>query len=131
MIHLNNLSILRVSLAVVYLWFGVLKVIGASPVVQLIETTYPFMSGPPFIILLGLWETAIGIGLLFKFFLPFTIALLWLQMAGIFFGLIISPSTYFIQNNPLLLNSNGEFVIKNLVLIAATFVILSKVDKKK
>ncbi len=118
-----GVSALRISLGIVYIWFGVLKVMGTSPVVDLIKTTYPSFPEPLFITFLGSWEIAVGIGLLFKLFLRATLASLWLQMAGIFFGFFLAPAVYFSAGNPLLLSGNGEFVIKNLVLIAASLVI--------
>src|SRR5258706_15678089 len=84
----KGIIILRISLAVVYIWFGILKVIGASPVVSLITSTYPSFPEPAFLIILGAWEVVIGIGLLHKYFLRLTLALLWLQMAGVFFGFL-------------------------------------------
>lgn len=127
-----GISLLRISIAVVYVWFGILKIIGTSPVTDLIKTTYPSFPEPFFIIFLGVWEIVIGIGLLFKFCLRVTLALLWLQMAGIFFGLFLTPTAYLIGGNPFLLNTYGEFVIKNFVLVAASIVIGGKeVPKRK
>lgn len=127
----KGISVLRLSLAVVYIWFGVLKVLGVTPVASLIKATYPSFPEPLFMTVLGLWEIAIGIGLVYKMFLRITLALLWLQMAGIFFGFLLSPSLYFLQGNPLLLSINGEFVIKNLVLVAASLVIGGYEVKRK
>jgi uncharacterized membrane protein YkgB len=127
----NGITILRITLGIVYVWFGLLKILEVSPVATLVTSTYPSFPEPSFIIFLGIWEVLIGIGLICKIFLRVTLALLWLQMAGIFFGLIISPSLYFINNNPLLLNTYGEFVIKNIVLVAASIVVGGFVVKKK
>ena len=118
-----GIPLLRISLAIVFLWFGTLKVIGMSPVVELVEATYPSFPEPLFITILGIWEVIIGIGLLIKLFLRFALALLWMQMGGIFLGLFLSPSLYFLQNNPLLLSINGEFVIKNFILVASSIVV--------
>ncbi|HEV2339649.1 MAG TPA: hypothetical protein VGT05_02650 [Patescibacteria group bacterium] len=120
--HKYGFILLRISLAVVYLWFGALKVINASPVHDLIVSTYPSFPEPLFITILGVWEIIIGIGLLIKSTLRFTLLLLWLQMGGIFAGFFISPFLYF-SHNLFFLTSNGEFVIKNFVLIAASIVI--------
>lgn len=127
----RGITVLRISLAIVYIWFGILKVSGLSPVADLIKATYPSFPEPFFITFLGIWEIAVGIGLIYKLFLRVTLALLWLQMGGIFFGFILSPSLYFLQGNPFLLSINGEFVIKNLVLIAASIVIGGYEVKRK
>lgn len=125
-----GISLLRISLAVVFVWFGLLKVIDASPVASLIYNTYPTFPEPLFIRFLGAWEIVVGVGLLGKLFLRATLALLWLQMAGIFFGFFLSPILYIVHGNPLFLSTDGEFVIKNLVLVAASLVIGGKEVKK-
>jgi uncharacterized membrane protein YkgB len=114
---------LRVALGVVFLWFGALKVFGVSPVLDLVRTTYSFMPYPAFFEFLGWWEVAIGLGLIFKVALRATLALLWLQMAGTLFAPIFQPEMFFDGGNILRLTIAGEFVVKNLVLIAAGLVI--------
>gem|GEM_PF-3161571 len=69
------------------------------------------------------WEVARG--LLTGIALRLTLLLFWLQMAGTF--LVLRPEVSFQRNNPLLLTMTGEFVVKNLVLIAAGLVIGSTV----
>ena len=118
-----SIPVLGFSLAVVYLWFGALKVIGASPVLDLVQSLYPFLPEPLFLKILGVWELFIGLGLLTRRLLRTTLALLWLQMGGIMLGLVISPGLFFEHSNPFLLNLNGEFLVKNFVLIAASLVV--------
>lgn len=118
-----SIPVLGVSLAIVYIWFGALKIAGVSPVLDLVQSLYPFLPEPAFLIILGAWELLIGLGLLTRVFLRTTLALLWLQMGGIMIGFVVSPGLFFEQYNPLLLNLNGEFLVKNLVLIAASLVV--------
>lgn len=129
--HRWGIPVLRVSLGIVFLWFGLLKVFGASPVVELIQTTYSFLPYPWFITLLGVWESVIGVGLLLGFALRFTLALLWLQMAGTLIAPFLSPSIFFSGGNFFLPTMEGEFVIKNLVLIASSLVIGGYVVKPR
>ncbi len=119
----HGLMLLRVAVGIVFLWFGALKIFGVSPVADLVMRAYPFFPEPDFMIFLGLWEIVIGAGLLFKVTLRATLALLWLQMFGTFTALVIDPSAFFIQGNILLLTAQGEFVVKNLVFVAASIVI--------
>ena len=60
---------MRISLALIFIWFGLLKPLGMSPEAELIKRTVYFF--PPDIVLnvLGCWDVAIGIGLLYKPFL--------------------------------------------------------------
>lgn len=114
---------LRVALGIVFLWFGALKVFGVSPVASLLKETYSLLPEPGFTVALGLWEMAIGAGLLFRVALRATLFLLWLQMAGTFFSLFLVPSIFFAGKNIFLLTLEGEFVMKNIILIAAGIVV--------
>lgn len=122
-LHTWSVPTLRMSLGIVFLWFGALKVIGLSPVADFIRATYGFLPLREFMMLLGVWEVAIGVGLIFKLDLRLTLGLLWVQMAGTLFSAVLRPSLFFENMNPLLLTLEGEFVVKNLVLIAAGLVI--------
>jgi len=118
-----GISLIRMSLAVVFIWFGALKVIGQSPVHDLVARTVYWVSPDVFIPLLGFWEMAVGLGLLFAVALRLTLFLFWLQLAGTFLVLLVRPAIAFQGGNPLLLTTEGEFVVKNLVLITAGLVI--------
>lgn len=118
----HAIQILRVSLGIVFLWFGALKIIGESPVAYLIENTCFFLPFPLSIIAIGIWESLIGICLIFKIFLRSVIVSLWAQMFGIFFCTIFNPALFF-NGNPFLLTLEGEFVVKNFVFIAAGIVL--------
>jgi uncharacterized membrane protein YkgB len=125
-----GISALRIALAVVFIWFGTLKVIDRSPVEDLVKDTIYFLPEDTFFIIIGVWEIIIGIGLLVPVALRLTLLLFWMQMAGTFLSLIILPGRAFQDGNPLLLTVTGEFVIKNLVLIAAGLVIGSTVRRR-
>ena len=84
-----------------------------------------------FFVVIGVWEIIIGIGLLVPVLLRLTLALFWLQMAGTFLSLIVLPDRAFQDGNPLLLDVTGEFIVKNLVLIAAGLVIGSTVRRRR
>ena len=111
--------IIRISLGIVFVWFGLLKVIGTSPVYDLASHVVYWLPPQLFVPLLGIWEMAIGVGLLLGKALRVVLSLLFLQLAGTFLVLVMRPETAFQGGNPLLLTMEGEFVVKNLVLIAA------------
>lgn len=114
---------LRIALGMVFLWFGALKIAGFSPVFDLLEKTWSFIPTSAFVIGLGILEIIIGIGLLAKKCLRTTLALLWLQMLGTLITPFLAPEIFFSHNIPLLLTLEGEFIVKNFVLIAAGIVI--------
>ncbi len=116
----KSITFIKFSLSIVYVWFGVLKIFGVSPVANLVKITYP--SFPlSFIVFLGVWEILIGLFLLNKKTLKLGIILMWVQLGGIFVGALLNPPVYFTNSNFLTPNVNGEFVIKNLVLLAASY----------
>ncbi len=119
--------LMRVSLALIFIWFGLLKPLGMSPEEELIKRTVYFF--PPDIVLniLGCWEVAIGIGLLYKPLLRVALLLLLIELPGTFLPLIILPDICF-HSIPFGLSLEGQYIVKNLFLIGAAFVIGSKVS---
>jgi uncharacterized membrane protein YkgB len=119
----NGMSILRVALGVVFVWFGALKLIpGMSPAEDLVRATVPFISGEVFLPFLGIWEVVIGVGFLTGRALRLTILLLFLQMPGTLAPIVLLPERVF-STFPLGLTLEGQYIVKNMVLIAAALVI--------
>ena len=118
---------LRYSLALIFIWFGLLKPLGISPAEQLVRATVywlPVFSIDTWVSLIGWWEVLIGITFLFKKTLRLAIALLALQMIGTFMPLVMLPEVSF-QNGhiPYGLTMEGQYIIKNLLIISAALVI--------
>jgi len=122
-LHRWSIPALRLALGLVFVWFGALKVFGVSPVTPMLRETYAFLALPGFTVLLGAWEMLIGIGLVSKLALRQTLYLMCLHLAGTFAALWLAPSHFFLHDNPLVLTVDGEFVVKNLVLLTAGLVI--------
>lgn len=120
-----SIDMLRISLAIVFIWFGALKVIGMSPAQQLVENTIYWFPSEIFIPFLGFWEVLIGIGLVFKRLIPYSIILLLLHMAGTFLPFFILTNTCF-DSFPYCPTMEGQYIIKNLVLISGTLVVGGK-----
>ncbi|MCH9022119.1 MAG: hypothetical protein IID32_05085 [Planctomycetes bacterium] len=114
--------LLRISLAVIFIWFGVLKPLGMSPAEALVAKTVYWFPSEMIIPILGWWEVAIGIGLLFRKLIRVALLLLFLQMAGTFLPLVILPEVCF-TNFPFALTLEGQYIIKNLILISAAIVV--------
>jgi putative oxidoreductase len=126
--RLNAISLpaLRMALGAVYLWFGGLKVAGVSPVADLVEGTVRFLGPPPwFVPALGLVEVGIGAWLLVGRRLRPLLPIFAGHMVGTFAVLVTQPAMAFQDGNPLELTSTGEFVVKNLVLLAAGAAVLT------
>ena len=119
----HGVSLLRIALGVVFVWFGALKIVGRSPVSALVARTVYWVSPEFFVPFLGVWEVLVGLGLLVPVALRLTLLLFWFQLAGTFLVLVLRPDIAFQGGNPILLTTEGEFVMKNLVLIAAGLVV--------
>ena len=132
---LNRVSLpaLRISLGIVFIWFGALKVFGDSPANDLITKTVYWFNPDIFIPILGIWEAAIGICLLVPSFIRLGLLLLALQMPGTFLPLVLLPEVCF-QSNLFDLTLEGQYIVKNLVLIGAAMAVGARLtpimDKK-
>jgi uncharacterized membrane protein YphA (DoxX/SURF4 family) len=126
-----GLIILRIGLGIVFLWFGVLKFFkGLSPAEELVRNTIYFFDPDIFIPVLAAWESLIGLVLITGKFLRTTLLLLFLQMPGTALPLLILPEkvwTIF----PYGLTLEGQYIVKNLVLIGAGLVIGATVRGNK
>lgn len=120
--------LLRLSLGVVYLWFGALKFIpGASPAEDLaLRTTeiltFGLVSGSVALPVLAAWEVLIGLGLIVGIGMRVTLLLLALQMVGTVSPLFLFPQETFALF-PLVPTLEGQYIIKNLVIASAALVI--------
>ena len=118
-----SITALRLALGAVFLWFGALKLFANSPVTSLIRETYTFLPVSIFILVLGVWEMLIGIGIIFKRALRCVLILVTIHLVGTFTAIWFKPGLFFVQGVPFCLTVDGEFVMKNLVLITAALVI--------
>ena len=128
----NGVNLLRFSLAIVYIWFGALKISGISPAEELVAVTIYWIPAKIFVPFLGYWEVAMGIGLLIERLIPFTIMVMLFHLAGTLLPFIIVPNLCFVSF-PFVPTLVGQYIIKNAVLVSATLTISSKymVDTKK
>lgn len=114
--------LLCLSLAIVYLWFGILKPLGLSPASDLVARTVTVFAPDFFVPFLGWWEVAIGVGLLFRKTLGVALLLMALQMLGTLLPFVVLPEVCFSQF-PFVLSLEGQYIVKNVVLISAGIVI--------
>lgn len=115
----------RIGLFVIFFWFGVLKVLGLSPATQLVQElfsrTIPFMPFSTFIVLFGIFEMIIGLLFLIKGLERIAIPLLFIHMVTTFMPLfLLTEETWSGFLTPTL---EGQYIIKNLVVIAAAIIV--------
>jgi putative oxidoreductase len=114
LLHRNSLAALRIALGAVYVWFGAMKLAGTTPVGSLVEATTPWADPSWFVPVMGAVEV--------WFALPVFVG----HMLGTFGVLVMVPEVAFQGGNPLNLTVEGEFVVKNLVLLAAVVVVATR-----
>jgi uncharacterized membrane protein YkgB len=118
----HGFMLTRVSLGVIFIWFGALKPFRISPADELVERTVYWVDPDWFIPFLGVWEVAIGVGLLVRPLNRLAILLLFLQMPGTMLPLFLLPQVCF-THVPWAPTLEGQYIIKNLVLISAAIVV--------
>jgi uncharacterized membrane protein YphA (DoxX/SURF4 family) len=113
--------LLRGSLGLTFVWFGGLKLAGEPTLpASLVAAITPFVDPDLSVPLVGAVEVVLGAGLLLGRGLPVFLAGVALQLSGTLLVLLLRPDVAFVDGNPLRLSVEGEYVVKNLVLLAAT-----------
>ena len=124
----NGVVTLRVALGLVFLWFGVLKYFpGLSPAQTLaLETidllTFGLIPAGASLVLLATLECAIGLGLISGRLMRLTLLMLAFQMVGAASPLLLFPGEVF-NAFPYAPTLEGQYIIKNIVLVSAGLVI--------
>lgn len=132
--NIKQISVLiaRLALCIIYVWFGALKIIGQSPASEMVKTvlhnTMPFLPFSSFIVLFGIFEIVIGI----LFVVPG-----WEKPAFILFAIHMLTTTLplfmmakFIWTGILIPTFEGQYIIKNLALIACALTIAASLPGK-
>ena len=123
-----GVTFLRFAIGAVFIWFGALKTVGElSPAYDLVAATVYWLTPEIIVPLLGLWEIAIGLAFLFTPLTRIAIFLLALQMPGTFLPLVLLPEVCF-TIFPVGLTLEGQYIVKNLVIIGSALVIGSRVQ---
>ena len=127
---------LAFGIGLIYLWFGLLKFFpGLSPAEELAKNTISILTFyllPPSIsiILLAIWETAIGILFLLGLYKRPIILITLLHMILTFSPILFFPEQ--ISNgSPFHLSLVGQYILKNVVIIGALLVLYQKVTEKQ
>ncbi len=129
-----GLPAIRISFALIFLWFGILKPLGLSSAEGLLKATVawlPFGSAASWLKIIGWWEVTIGLTFLFQKTTKLAIALLFLQMVGTFMPLVFLPEITFQKGNYLLPTLEGQYIIKNVMIISAALIVGGTFYKSK
>lgn len=128
-----NFRMSRIAIFIVYFWFGILKVLGFSPANPLVDTllqkTMPFMTFDLFIVLFGIFEVIIGILFLFPKLDRLSIPLFIFHMITTGMVLVLLPAAAWAA--PFVPTLEGQYVIKNIALVALVINIASHIAPLK
>lgn len=124
----------RISLFIIFFWFGFLKIISLSPAEVLVThlhkiTLAKFISIHDFLIVLGILECIIGILWLIKSLTKVVVIIFTIQMMTTFLPLILLSSETW--NNILVLSLSGQYILKNIVLVASAFTVYKDCQVRK
>jgi uncharacterized membrane protein YkgB len=122
----TNDYLVRIPIFIIFFWFGFLKIVDLSPAQELVQDTVywmPFLSAEMWTYVIGFWEVLIGIFFLFKKTTLIAMLLLLIQMSGTFLPLVILPEITFQDSNPFLPTLEGQYIIKNIIIITAALII--------
>jgi len=123
----SSILALRLSIGLVYLWFGLVKFFpGQSPAEHLVTETFRIASfgvipadiSRP---LVATWELLIGIGFLTGLCMRTTLVLLALQLLGAMAPLVLLPAETW--KRTFVLTMDGQFIVKDLIVIAGALVL--------
>jgi len=126
--------LLAMSIGLVYLWFGILKFFPhLSPAEDLAKNTITILTGNLIpqnvsIILLAIWETLIGVFLVFNIFRKPIIILALVHLLFTFTPLMFFPNDSF--ELPFVFTLLGQYIFKNLVIIGALIMLYVNVEPR-
>jgi uncharacterized membrane protein YkgB len=122
----------RFAIFFIYFYFGAIKVLAengaANPlVVGLLNKTLSFIPPDLFLILFGLFEMLIGLTFLFPKFNRIGLVLLTLHLITTIVPLVLMPE--YTWKSFLVPTLEGQYIIKNILIIAIAMGILSNLDE--
>jgi uncharacterized membrane protein YkgB len=132
----HGLKLLRLSLGIIFFWFGILKFFpGLSPAQDLAKNTidvltFGLIPGNVALNILAVWEVLIGIGLITGIYMRVTLLLLFMQLIGTMSPVVIFPELVFTQI-PYAPTLEGQYIIKNLIIASAGIVLGATVRKRR
>jgi uncharacterized membrane protein YkgB len=116
----------RISLGLLFIWFGLLKPLGHKTTTSILAHTIYFGKPEVTVQVLGWWEVAIGICLLVRPLVRLAVLLLLVRLPGVILAFILKPEVCFFSF-PFAPTPEGQYLIKDLVIFIATLAIVGTV----
>jgi uncharacterized membrane protein YkgB len=118
-------TLLRLSLAVIFLWFGLLKLADLCPLAGFVCRSMPLLPPSLLLVLLGCWEAAIGVCLLIRRLVPVALVMLLCHLPATALPFVLLPEECF-THFPHGLTLEGQYIVKNLILASAVLVLIAR-----
>lgn len=128
--HKYGHDIHRFSLGFIFVWFGLLKPFGAKTTTSLLAHTIYFFPPEVVLPLLGWWEVAIGICLIYKPLVRFSIILQVIRIPGTILAFFMHPEICFVHI-PYVPSPEGQYLIKDIIILLAGIAIAGTVYGEK
>ncbi len=112
----------RVSLGALFVWFGLLKPFGHETVTSLLAQTVYWGDPEVVVPVLGWWEVAIGVCLIFRPLGRLALLLLFIRLPGTLLAFFFLPETCFLQV-PFVPTPEGQYLVKDIVILFAAIAI--------
>jgi uncharacterized membrane protein YkgB len=119
----------RLSLGVLYVWFGLLKPLGHKTTTSVLAQTIYWGDPDVMVLVLGWWEVAIGLCLLVRPLIRVAIFLLALRLPGILLAFVLEPTVLFVSF-PFAPTPEGQYLIKDLTLFLASLAIAGFLEEE-
>jgi len=132
----GSLIVLRCSIGIIYIWFGMLKFFhGYSPAEELaINTIHKLTAGlipaHASIILLAIWETVVGVMMILGFQTRKVLIFLVLHLVFTFTPLLLFPDVSF-KIAPYGFTLVGQYIMKNIIIVSAAWILWQTAPVKK
>jgi uncharacterized membrane protein YkgB len=128
----HSILFLRMAVGIIFFWFGVIKFFPDQSSAEdlavrtIRKISFGKISAHNSLMILATWECIIGIGCIMHKFMRLTLTLLFLQMLGTVMPLFFFPGSTF-KSVPLVPTLEGQYILKNIVIIASAIVLLATV----
>ena len=119
----------RVSLGLLFIWFGLLKPFGHKTTSSLLAHVVYWGRPDTIVLILGWWEVLIGICLIFRRLVRMAVALLLVRLVGVVLAFVLKADVCW-EHYPLAPTPEGQYLIKDLVIFFATIAIAGMVREE-
>lgn len=120
----------RISLGLLFVWFGLLKPLGNETTTSLLAHTVYWGDPDTMVTLLGFWEMAIGLCLLFQPLLRVAMFLLSIRLIGVILTFFLMTDVCF-YDVPFTPTPEGQYMIKDLVIFFAALAIVGNLGENR